>query len=380
MKNPLNINALSIAEPKEGLKICVTIPAKNEELLIDQTLSAFLEQNKDDPEAFEVIVLINHSSDHTFKFCRDFKATHPDFPIHILATYSDMVCHVGAARKELMDLAFRRLPCDNGLIAMTDADTLVSKNWISNLQKYGTTDIDLICGTIDINSQDLNAFTKTMYEAKEQYLHLRCRLEDFWLPEPWNTWPKHASSAGPNMAIKKSAYQKIGGIPALACLEDSALYDRVVTMGLKVKHALDIPVETSARLTSRVQQGFGCELSYWSRLNGEPYLYAVEGLEKLNIRFRAFSVIKEAYQKNCTGDFSYLASQLKLPVSVLHKLYIVHSNYQSMNRRLISLLEKHKDWQLTHPNISVFEANKELRTFFNDNTTAQPVFCQSTSS
>lgn len=358
-----NYRETLLSEPKEGLKICVTIPAKNEGDYIGQTLASLNNQSGSAKDCFEVIVLVNHSSDKTLKVCRDFKAAHPELALHILTTYSDRIGHVGAARKKIMDLACARLRNNNFLIAMTDADTLVSSNWIKNLLNYIDQDIDLICGAIQVDTDGMSAFAKRMYTAKEYYLHNRSRLQSMLLPEPWNPWPSHAAASGPNMAIKKTAYKAIGGMPDLACLEDSAFYDRVVKLGLKVRHALDIPVETSARLDSRVERGFGNELNHWTTLDKGSNMY-VEGLYKLQIRFWAYWLVEESYANKNGLHLAVITELLKLSHATLEKLFLVHKNHQSMNRALICILEKNKSWQREHPNISVFEANEELKLFF----------------
>ncbi len=379
--NGLNYRHAELLKPPgKGLKICVTIPAKNEEALIYSTLTALLEQKAVDKECYEVLILINHSSDRTFMICKEFQNNHPDFSFHILVTYSDTINHVGAARKKIMDVAYTRLPDDDCLIAMTDADTQVPNNWIARLLYYATQDIHLICGTIEIDIQELSPYAQELYAAKEQYLDYRCRLEALWLPEVWDKWPKHAANSGPNMTIKRSAYTAVGGMPALSCLEDSALMYLVLKKGLKIKHALDIPVITSSRLTSRAVGGFGNELNNWSNLKNREYLYAVEGKAKLIKRFKAFRLIKEAYENNGQSDFNYISKQLKLPMGTLQKLFEQQGNYQSMNIALITILERNRLWQEAYPNISVFEANVELKHFFKENDTAQPLFSQSTSS
>ncbi len=129
MNSRINFTAEQLPPPHAALQLIVTIPAKNESEFIIPTLQVLTRQELGDrtKACYEVIVLINHSSDATLKKCIDFKQNNPDFNLHILVTYAPEINNVGAARKLMMDLAASRLAQDNYLIAMTDADTLVGK-------------------------------------------------------------------------------------------------------------------------------------------------------------------------------------------------------------------------------------------------------------
>lgn len=357
--------------PHKALKLIVTIPVKNEAEFIIPTLQALAQQDLSTESAtcFEVIVLINHSSDDTLKKCRNFQLNNPTFQLHILVTYAPDICNVGAARKVMMDLAATRLTHTHHIIAMTDADTRVSKDWISKLLQYILKPVDFICGSIRVNCTYLNPFAQMMFDAKECYLLYRAQLEASLMPETHDPWPQHAANSGPNMAIKKGAYLKIGGMPALECLEDSAFHQRAVHHGLRVRHDPEIQVETSARLHSRVTRGFGEELNFWSQLTDSSYVYAVEGLQKMQLRLAAYALVKEAYLEQL-GRFDEIANLLKFPDHAISTIFNAQPNYQAMNQRLFTVLEKHKPWQAAYPNISVLEANEQLEAFFAKETSA----------
>ncbi len=224
--------------------------------------------------------------------------------------------------------------------------------------------IDFICGAVAVSCDYLSDFARIMFDAKERYLLYRSKLEAYLLPEIHDPWPRHAANSGPNMALKKGAYIKIGGMPALGCLEDSALHQRAVYYGLKIRHAPGIEVETSARLQSRVARGFGNELQFWSALDDESFIYAVEGLKKMQVRLKAFTLVKSAYLSKNPVKMEEIASLLKLPKPAVFSLFNAYPNYRAMNQRLFTVLEKHRLWQKAYPNKSVLEANAELEGFF----------------
>ncbi|WP_031428567.1 glycosyltransferase [Flavimarina sp. Hel_I_48] len=349
--------------PHDTLQVCVTIPAKNEEQHIGRALHALSLQYGVKNASFEVIVLINHSWDGTLRICKEFQDNHPDFNMHIVVTYSPAVINVGSARRELMDMAYKRLPCANGFVAMTDADSAVGRQWIKNLLKYSKTSIDLVCGPLVIDSSGLKGHTRKLYTAKQQYLLLRSRLESVILPDHFDPWPRHAFSCGPNMAIKKVAYKKIGGMPPLDFLEDAALYDKVIQQGLEVRHCPDMPVKTSARLDSRTERGFGDELKYWTT-SGMEFKYTVEGLDKLIARLQAFKMLQNAYKTGNKQCFSELSTLFKLPLLVLQSLYTANNNARAMGSSLVHILENHKPWMEIHPNRDVFDAVEEIEIYF----------------
>lgn len=366
MSSRINFTAQGLPPPQKALQLIVTIPAKNESEYIIRTLQALSQQElgSNTKACYEVIVLINHSSDATLKKCIEIKQNNPDFNLHILITYAPEISNVGAARKLMMDLAASRLTHDDYLIAMTDADTLVGKFWIAQLLKFIPSPIDFICGAVAVNCDYLNDFARVMFDAKEWYLLYRSRLEAHLLPEIHDPWPRHSANSGPNMALKKGAYIKIGGMPALGCLEDSALHQCAVYYDLEICHALGIEVETSARLQSRVARGFGDELQFWSALTDQSYSYNVEGLKKMQVRLKASTLVKSAYLTQYWGKTEEIASLLKLPKQAVSSLFEAYPNYRAMNQRLFTVLEKHSPWQQAYPNKSVLEANVELERFF----------------
>jgi len=376
MSSKPNLTAQYLPSAHPSLQLIVTIPAKNECEYIIPTLQALSRQKLGSraKACYEVIVLINHSCDATLKKCIDFKQNNPDFTLHILATYAPEICNVGAARKLMMDLAASRLTNDDHLIAMTDADTVVGENWVGQLLNFIPTPIDFICGAVAVNCNHLNGFARIMFDAKERYLLYRSRLEALLLPEIHDPWPRHAANSGPNMALKKAAYIKMGGMPALECLEDSALHQRAVYHGLQICHALGNEVETSARLQSRVARGFGDELKFWSALTDESYCYNVEGLEKMQVRLEACTMVKSAYLTQNREKTEEIALLLKLPKLAASSLFKAYPNYRAMNQRLFTVLEKHRPWQRAYPNKSVLEANAELENFFNGISSIMPNF------
>ena len=359
-----------LPKANQQLKIVVTIPAKNEELSIERTLSALINQlqNESVPfpfEVFEILILCNHCSDNTEEVCRRFKLLNPNFPLHILSTKASLVNNVGIARRILMNIASERLLIADGIIVSTDADTVPDKFWLNNLIQYIATDIALICGRIEVDEAGLHPKAEKYLSANRRYLYLASQLEASIYPDPYDPWPKHAHNSGPNLAIKRYAYQKIGGIPPLGFMEDIALYQLVVAHGLKVRHCLKSIVITSTRTTPRVPGGFGNQLREWSELNGSVYQYMVEGLEKLRIKFETYELIKELYKTGSSSLLLEISKRLLMPFEHVKELYSTHERQQSMVRYLESDLMNNVLWNAKYPDEDVFKVIQDLEAHLN---------------
>ena len=171
---------------KSRLQLSVCIPAKNEAENIWKSLSALANQVSENellsPEFYEVMVLCNHCDDNTPELCELFQKLHPDFPLYIFVTRDPKINTVGAARRILMDLASKRLQGD-GLIIMTDADTVAEKYWLNAFLNLQPEPVDLICGVIEPDLKGLNKEARNKLFQNRQYLDLVCRLESELYPQ-----------------------------------------------------------------------------------------------------------------------------------------------------------------------------------------------------
>ncbi|MFV8282641.1 glycosyltransferase [Christiangramia marina] len=345
------------------IELSVCIPARNEEQTIWKTLTALANQLSGDKAVpthlYEVLVLCNNCNDHTVELCKLFQELHPGFPFYIYVTNNPAINNVGAARRVLMDLTSQRLT-DNGFIIMTDADTIADKNWLDSFLKFQTEPVDLICGQIIPDIKGLNAEAKKNLFENRHYLDLVSRLESEIYPQQSDPWPRHSHNSGPNMAVRNSVYKKIGGIPPIPCLEDIALYQKVISYGYHIKHAMEPIVTTSCRSSSRVQGGFGSQIQNWSASKTEN----VEGFAKLRKRFTAFAEIKQYYSQPSEELLNSIGHRLKIQKQALLSLIEIHHNSNSLVIYLENFLKDHSPWNADHPNIRIAEAINELEGYF----------------
>ncbi|MGB5942305.1 MAG: glycosyltransferase family 2 protein [Leeuwenhoekiella sp.] len=352
----------------DSVSVVITIPARNEGERLSQLFDVLLSQ----AEAFlvlhkiEVLVLANGCIDNTTAVCEKFKSKHPLFPLYWFDLDANQIQNVGAARRVVMNVAYERLAHANGVIAMTDADTLPEKGWLKSLLNFVVSDIDLLCGRIEVDYDNLPDQTVALLEAKKSYSYYASQLKSLLYPEFDDPWPRHGYNSGPNMAIKKEAYKSVGGMPPQSSLEDIALYDLVKSAGFRVKHCMDSIVVTSSRLKARVAHGFANELRLWSSVNMNTYSYKVEDLLKLTARFKGCEMIKSYY---ASGNFKFLpkiAAQLCLQIDEVQNLLQTHSNHQSCERAVEYLLEKNEVWNIKFPKKDIFSVNLEFQEFFSD--------------
>jgi glycosyltransferase involved in cell wall biosynthesis len=265
----MNGTALSpIASPRGSCRLTVAIPARNEERLIQTTLEALATQTAMDggllrSELFDVIVFANNCSDGTAEAARAFAAAHPELAMSIVCGELPIGrAHVGMARKLVMDLATSRFIAagkNRGLVATTDADTVVEPDWIANILLESKC-VDAVAGHVTIAESDLATLlapVRSLYARERAY---RRALADAWStfdPLSYDPAPRHASFVGASFAVASEIYVAAGGVPAVPVLEDRGFFEALCRIDARVRHSLRVRARTSGRRIGRVDGGFG---------------------------------------------------------------------------------------------------------------------------
>jgi|GEM_PF-1126060 glycosyltransferase involved in cell wall biosynthesis len=201
----------------ENPKISVVIPAFNEAKFIRRTLGSLAKQTY---RNFELIVVDNASTDDTAKIAAELGAK----------VILESIRGVAAARQAGFAAA------RGEIIATTDADTLLPKNWLKQIVSKFESDPDLagFGGLYRLHSGSLSA---KLAFPDIAYL--------FWLLDRGvrGGW----SLAGANMAVRKTAFEKVGGFnTSLKIMEDCDLSQRLRQTG-KVLFDRNFLVSTSGR-------------------------------------------------------------------------------------------------------------------------------------
>ncbi|MGJ8593862.1 MAG: glycosyltransferase [Aquaticitalea sp.] len=355
----------SLPPPTDALKMVITIPAKNESESIIKTLEAISNQKLCDRKPFnssrfELLVLCNNCSDDTYVKCNQFSAKYTAINVHCMELNSDELNTVGAARRILMNIASGRLS-ENGFIITTDADTIPDSNWLATIESYSETNIGLVCGFIRSDYESVDGQALKYLQAKDEYLMLKSELEHKLLPNLNDPWPRHSYHWGPNLAIKNNVYNAVGGIQPLHFLEDVDLYNRVVSLGIAVRHCMDTIVTTSTRIDSRCGEGFGAELKIWSEWEGVSY--NVEGLQKLLMRFKIHTLLNQFYSVPNIELFEPICEIAETNKESLLRLIHTYKNPEAALIAIQHFLDSNQDFHERFPNCSVFGACEDIRNY-----------------
>lgn len=203
--------------------VSLVIPAFNEERFLGKTLQSVLSQ---DYKNFELIVVDNNSSDRTSEIAKGFGAKVIFEPRQ----------GTGSARQKGFSEA------KGEIIATTDADTILSTDWLSRIVEKFEKDKDLVGfgGLYTLLSGPILARIAVFYLAHFGWSIMRVLCGSWSLP-------------GANLAVKKEAFLRIGGFNLeLDCYEDADLSSRLAKIGKAVLDP-DFLVKTSGR---RFKDGF----------------------------------------------------------------------------------------------------------------------------
>ena len=289
-----------LGAPDPALRISVVVPARNERDEIDAWLRGLAGQLQTDgspvpPNAYEVILLANNCDDGTAEAARALSHKWPRLRFHVAELNFDPTrAHVGSARRLLMDTAAARLTAvgqgGTGIIATTDADTVVSPVWLANtLRAFAAPGVMAVGGYISSRREshrELHPHVQARSRNDVNYKMLAVQLEESIDPSPFNPWPRHYFFNGASLAVRVSAYLRAGGLPELPAHEDVEFHRRLESEDLPIRHDLSVRVATSARRHGRVPEGMSVTLKKWDAeiRSGRVPLF-VEPVA--SIRFRA---------------------------------------------------------------------------------------------
>ena len=117
--------------PHPALKVSVVVPARNEEALVGSCLEALAEQEGVSPEEYEVLLVLDRCTDETEPRAREIADAHPRFRLHFLDGPGKGSGHARRMGMELASARLLGLRRPKGLIASTDADTVVAPDWLA---------------------------------------------------------------------------------------------------------------------------------------------------------------------------------------------------------------------------------------------------------
>lgn len=123
-------------------KISVVIAARNEERNIEKCLKSIINQ-KFNPDDFEIIVINDHSTDNTLEIIDEFQKNHKN--IHYFSLNET------SSKKEAIKFGVSK--CSYQIVAVTDADCKVPKNWLNLISTQFNNNTSLLIGSVKLSSK-----------------------------------------------------------------------------------------------------------------------------------------------------------------------------------------------------------------------------------
>lgn len=255
--------------PDKNLRASVVVPARNEEELVGACLEALAKQEGIAHDEYEVILVLDSCTDATEHRARGVSAVYPHLQIHILDGPGKGAGH---ARRTGMEAACRRLlqlGKPSGLIASTDADTVVAPDWLAAQLKCADNGARAIGGRIELIDentlpQDVTRWRHKQGMARHQDLLARDG-------EAFSSIMEHWQFSGASLALTAEAYEEIGGLEPLTALEDEYLERVLHQRGVQIERPLAVRVKTSARRNGRAERGLAQDLAVASWFHGNTY-------------------------------------------------------------------------------------------------------------
>lgn len=246
------MNETGFLELRQDVPV-VAIPVCNEAQNILPCLDALAAQTFRRP--YEVLLLLNNCTDGTenviagcadawnFRLRVEQRRLKPD------------EANAGTARGLAMDCA---ASLTSGVILTTDADSCVSPNWIAANLDAVQAGSDAVAGRAEIDPADAARLPARLLEDEARVQLLATLLDriDYLLdPDSGDPWPRHIQHSGASIAVTVDAYRRAGGLPRIPLAEDRVFFKRLRRIGARIRHAPEIVVTVSGRLTGRAKGG-----------------------------------------------------------------------------------------------------------------------------
>jgi glucosyl-3-phosphoglycerate synthase len=256
-----------LPEPAPTLCAVVVVPARDESERIAACLRALAAQHGVSRDAYEVIVVLDGCRDETPQIVRDVADGEPS--LHLHAVSLPVSRGVGRARRCGMDVACARLLCigkPRGLIASTDADSVVAGDWLACQLQLVDQGAEAIGGRIELHREDRRALSPQALRERERRAAERLRaVLAVDRPQSGGAQPppavEHHQFSGASLSLTAETYRRCGGLPVRAALEDEALEHELRARGVAIHRSRRVRVSTSARTDGRAPRGLAQDLA-----------------------------------------------------------------------------------------------------------------------
>ncbi len=255
-------------------RVAIAIPARDEAANIGDCIEKLSKLHSDSRcERPVIVVVANNCRDATARVAAARGA------VALTVKLPPERAHAGWARRMALEAAAQYLSSRRDILMSTDADTLVSSDWLSRTIDHLDMGWDAVAGLARLNPCELRRLPRrhrsrlAMIRRYDKALdYLRSRQDG---SEPW---PRHFYEGGASIAVTYGAFRRIGDIPTPPAGEDKALFDAIRRGGGRVRHPLDVKVLTSPRLKGRARGGASDTLAIWGRQGDDEPLWEVNSI------------------------------------------------------------------------------------------------------
>jgi glucosyl-3-phosphoglycerate synthase len=242
------------------MRAVIVVPARDEQQRIAACLRALAAQRDVPCEQYEVIGVLDGCVDQTAEFAHRVASETPELRLRLVELDSSQ--GVGRARRLGMDLAYERLlhlGREDGLIASTDADSVVAADWLyAQLELLGA-GAEAIGGRIELDGEEVTQLAPAALVARKRAATARTQRALRLNASP--ELVEHHQFSGASLALTAAAYARCGGLPVRAALEDEALERALVSQGVAIHRSARVRVRTSARTSGRAPRGLARDLA-----------------------------------------------------------------------------------------------------------------------
>ncbi|MEC5291467.1 glycosyltransferase [Aurantimonas sp. C2-6-R+9] len=263
------------------LRPLVAVPARDEAERLPGLIRALAKQSwlRRGVARLDVVLILNNCRDDSLGAALREAEKHAGIALHaVTVAFEPVDAHAGSARRLALDTARALCPSDgSGVLLTTDADAVPANNWIEANLAAISQGADLVGGRL-IGNVDEEALLGPAFlrraRDQQEFAMLSDQLTAIVDPLPHDPWPRHHDHTGASLAVRADVYDRVGGLPALPRREDLALVTNVRSSGFKVRHAPEVIVEVSARLSGRAAGGMADCLKQWVTATqaGDPHL------------------------------------------------------------------------------------------------------------
>ncbi|GAC88181.1 glycosyl transferase [Gluconobacter thailandicus F149-1 = NBRC 100600] len=302
-----------------GRQVIIAIPVCNEEEHIIPCLLALARQNTL-PD--KVVLWINNTTDQTYDQAHSLINVLPFELEMVRIVYPETLASAGSARRDAMAFAAQGASPD-ALLFTTDADSEAAEDWVNRtLDVFARYPVEAVFGRALLLPSEARKIPFHLHEDERAEQAYGALLEQITLlihPEPHDPWPRHLEHSGASIAVTHQAWRKVGGIPCVPTGEDRQFYQALRRHGVPVRHAPEVIVYVSARLTGRAKGGMAETLARRVLAQDEYIDEIFEPVSRRLLRIRRGSLYNHL---NLANTLEYSASDLnsvRIPRNELSK-------------------------------------------------------------